>query len=286
MVKRLFFLAFIAFNLLSQAQVPITIWNFNDEDLRADDGSFRNNTISLVGGATNTFASGMVDGGSNDPDSVNNRALNTSNYPEQLMAPRTAGIEIPVFFGLFEGASISFDLRASNTAANQLYFEVSADGGASWKNAGSYALDSATTWRKVNVDLRSFPELNRNDFLFRILTDFSAANEYSPANNQSSYGPNGTLRFDMIEVFADQMISVEEKQLAKPFQWTVNSEGNLRLKMLSEVDSIELVSITGAKIQIIENPSNAIYQMPLPHPGMYFLRVVKQGQMFVQKVIR
>ena len=94
MLKKTFALAVVAFATVAPAQaLTLTQWNFNSvpADTSAATGTLiaaiGAGTASLLGGTTNTFASGDANGGSTDPVTApsgsNDSGWNTSTYAAQ-----------------------------------------------------------------------------------------------------------------------------------------------------------------------------------------------------------
>ncbi len=261
-------------------QETVYLWNFNAESLTPSVSSGATTpTLSLVGGTSSTFVSGGVNGGSTD-SSETNRALNTTNYPESMMAPRTAGIQIAFDATQLQNLSFSFDVRASNTAANQLQVQYSTNN-QDWQNVTALTIDSGTTWRSFSTPLNNFVSGSSDNFI-RVVTDFSG-NDYAPANSNSNYGPGGTLRYDMIRFAADPVSSIQEK---KDQPWFVASVENniLRISAGNRVTSLKLMDITGAIITQWDTKQQQALQTTLPASGMYFLIALDGTHFYTQKI--
>lgn len=216
-----FLIVFILINLSGlmyiQAQITITKWDFNNEDLIPSVGE---GIAMNIGETTFTWATGVT----GSPD----RAWNTSTYPEQSIGSGSAGAEFMVSTAGYQQISISFFHRASGTASRWAQIYYTTNGGSSWiplaDNAGG--LSPHDTFYPFEFDLSSIPEVDDNaNFGFRILSVFSpvafedglgssfGANEAyhrSRVLEGSPYGPNGTWRFDDVTIIAQQPVGISE----------------------------------------------------------------------------
>lgn len=196
----------------------VTQWNFNSNppDGSGTTGSLVPNigagTASLFGGATGTFASGTVNGGSTDTAPADNTAWNTSTYAPQSTGSGERGVQFAVStVGVTDGIFVTFDIRHSNTSSRFVQFQYTIDG-SNWTSAG-LTLDGAAfdgifegtagdTWfNNRRVDLFDIPGvLDNADFAFRLTPVFGPAGGYVAASATGTYGPTGTLRYDMVTV--------------------------------------------------------------------------------------
>lgn len=194
------------------AQNPFVQWNFNNDDTVANIG---NGTIALVGGTTNTFASGS---GSSDT-ATPNRGFNTSTYAALGTENKERGIQIDASTAGYTDIVLTFDQRLSNTANNTYTIQYTTDVTATsvvWTDMETLTLTPAETgvgdtWHNIRtVDFSSVTALNDNeDAAFRIVSSFDpVVGDYTAARSTSSYGTGGTVRFDMI-TFSGNVISAD-----------------------------------------------------------------------------
>jgi hypothetical protein len=188
-----------------QAQVIITQWNFDNSDSLTSVG---NGAAYLIGGVGASYATGFNAG----------KAWNTNNYPEQGNASGTAGVQFNVSTEGFSGLNISWDQRASNTAANRIRLqytvnatdwinfeadETNATNTSGGNNAGfdngRYITDAGSAWFQRSADLAGIAGVSNNmNFAIRLVTEFVNGTEYGSASSTSSYGTGGTQRFDNV----------------------------------------------------------------------------------------
>lgn len=181
---------------------PLAFWNFNDSDTNADGGLFASSSsIALIGGTTATFASG-----SPQDSSATNRAYNTTTYPTQGTNNRSAGIQFSVPTTGYYQIKIRFDLRWSNTASKFVRLQYTTDG-SSWNDAALLVATGGDTWYSVGYGQLfeyTFTDTaveNNANFAFRLVTEFDpATGQYTAARPSSTYSPNGTLRYDLVQV--------------------------------------------------------------------------------------
>ncbi len=176
----------------------IAQWTFDNDVTTPAVGS---GTASLVGGTTATFATGFV--GPRPPDS----GWNTTNYPSQSTGSGTAGVQFAVSTAGFTNIGFAFNIRHSNTAANTIQVQVSADGGATFTTVETFTFTpqptgTGDTWYSRAVDLSAITALNNNpNAIFRVVSAFDpVAGQYLASRSTSTYAPTGTMRFDNVTI--------------------------------------------------------------------------------------
>ena len=217
----------------AQAQDVITQWNFQTVSGGVTNGTSTPNigsgTVSLIGGATGgTFSAA---GGSSDPVQTG-FGYQTSGYPAQSTSNGTAGVRFDLSTAGFasptyDGISLSFDLRTSNTASRWFRLDYTVDGGNNWTLGsptilGNPAASAGDTFHNSNTLLISdLAALDNAQFGFRVVSAFSpnaftqvsgnisylADSAYEVARNgqagtSSAYAGTGTWRFDMVTATA------------------------------------------------------------------------------------
>lgn len=201
------FLICLLVSVTAQAQITITQWNFNNSDTVPNIGT---GSLQNIGGTSVSFASGSASGGSSDPASTN-QAYNTSSYPAQSTAPKTAGIEFAVSTVGYENIIVSFDQRFSNTANNTFVLQYTTDITATtpvWTDAFTFTFTPQPTgtgdswFNNRSYNFSSVPALNNNaNAGFRIVSNYDPiAGVYLAARSTSNYSTSGTARFDMVTV--------------------------------------------------------------------------------------
>jgi hypothetical protein len=216
MKKRLLLFCFTAVYASGFSQSYIANWNFNSivNDALTSTGSLTpiigTGTVATIGGTTSTFATG------NTPDlnTTDNSGLNTTSYPSQGNAPKTAGVQFDIPTTGFNRAILEFYQRLSNTAANTWVLQytldktgVSTGGSVVWTDAATYTFTPAATgtgdtWYYRTFDFSAISGLNNNaNASFRIVSNFDpVTGVYQAARSTSAYSGGGTCRFDLVSL--------------------------------------------------------------------------------------
>jgi hypothetical protein len=200
--------------------IPTTIagWNFNGPSTTTVPGGATSpatavgaGSASLVGGATATFASGGVNGGSSDSVTTvpTNYAWNVANWPTQGAASKTVGVQFNANTTGQENIVLRYDQRLSNAAPNTWTVQYTADASAAnpvWVDHTEYTVTiGGDTWtRGRTISFANVAALNNNpNVAFRILATFApGTSTYVPANPGSTHATSSTSRFDMVAIEA------------------------------------------------------------------------------------
>ena len=201
----------VGLSYFSQAQTSVIFWDFNSavNDASTSTGTdvavTGTGTISSIGGATQTYATGV----SNDPNTTDNSGYQTTGYPAQSTTPKTAGIQFSANTTGASNLTLSFWQRLSNTAANTWVVQYTLDATATtpvWVDAQTFTFTPAPsgtgdTWYLRTVDFSAVTGLNNNaNAAFRVVSDYDpVAGTYLAARSTSAYG-GGTARFDLIQL--------------------------------------------------------------------------------------
>lgn len=188
--------------------LTVTQWTFNSAvpDNSTSTGTtspaFGAGTASLLGGVTSPgFNSGV---GSSDPAPGDNSGWQTTNYAVQGAGDKTRGVQFLVSTVGYQGISISYDLRHSNTSSRYEAVQYTLNG-STWIDAATFDGNAGDTWfNGRTVDLSSVAGADNNaNFGFRVLATFApSTSQYAVSNPSSTYGASGTWRFDMVTVSA------------------------------------------------------------------------------------
>lgn len=198
--------------------IVIAQWNFNSPTPDAKVGTGTNipsvgtGTALLIGDTTATFATGDTDvdpAGNND-----NSAWNTSTYPTQGTGNKTRGVQFNVSTVGKQNINISWSEQVSKTGSKYVRLQYSTNGTAFADYPAATSVTLATNFEAQTINLANFPTVNDNpNFAFRILAEWESTaitnnnNNYVPAYSTSTYGPAGTIRFDMITVAGITLIT-------------------------------------------------------------------------------
>jgi len=200
----------LVLRLSVQAEV-IALWNINSQPLDADSNTgtltpiIGSGTATAVGAVTHSFT---ASNGSSDSQADNSN-WRITNWPAQGMGNKSNGVRFAVNTAGYRRIRLEFDLRHSNTASKYVRLQYTTNG----VNFTDHAVISmpAETWvNEQRVSFDGIPGVENNpNFGFRFVTEFqstaigSGTAGYVPSATGSSYGINGTLRFDMIIVSGD-----------------------------------------------------------------------------------
>lgn len=212
MKKILFSILTIGFTNISISQTVIAHWDFNSVPSDASTSTGSNlpiagtGTITNIGAVTNTFAAGTT----TDPNTTDNTAYNSTNYPAQGLNPKTAGIQIDFSTVGLTNIALTFEQRMSNTAANTWVLQYTLDrtvGLPTWTDAQTFTFVPASTgtgsvWYQRSYNFSAITGLNNNaNAAFRIVSNFDPnSGTYLASASTSTYGAGGTSRFDLVNI--------------------------------------------------------------------------------------
>ena len=200
MIKPLLAIAsLIAVSLPVQA-VTVTQWNFNSPTPDNNTGtgttapSVGVGTASLVGGVTSpSFNSGV---GSSDPAANDNSGWQTTTYAALSTGDKTRGVQFSVSTVGYQGISIKYDLRHSNTSSRYEALQYTLNG-SSWIDAATFDGNAGDTWfnnRSFNLSSITGADNNAN-FGFRVLATFApSTSNYAASSTTGTYATSGTWR--------------------------------------------------------------------------------------------
>ncbi len=198
----------------SSAPGIIAQWNFNSAPADGNTGtgsitpSTGSGTASVVGGITPSFIGG--DTVADPAGSTDNTAWTTTSYPAISTGNKTAGVQFNVSTVGKQNIQISWTARASNTGSKYGRLQYSADG----VNFTDFpqAFINPTTFGGITNNLAAFPAVNdKPNFAVRLVAEFesTAINSGSAAyaGAGTSYGTGGTIRFDMVTIYAAPIVT-------------------------------------------------------------------------------
>ena len=182
------FLSALTSSQSSQAQIIITKWDFNAANLQPSIGT---GTLSLIGGATATFAGGFDD---------ENVGWRTANYPSQGQNNLTAGVQMQLSTAGMTGITFSYAVKHGIESANTQSVLWSTDN-STFQPAGSFTFapainGSGDTWYTRSVSLPTGAN-NQGNLYVRVVSDFTPGlSTYTASQFGSSYSGAGPWRFD------------------------------------------------------------------------------------------
>ncbi len=298
-MKKNYNLITLSFLLLTSisvwSQINVTRWNFNGTAADAVAGGAAsptplegNGTASLLNGVTATFASGTASGGSSDPVTTtpDNFGWNTSTYAPLGTENKLRGIQFNVSTVNFEGIKFIFDQRLSNTANNTYVVQYTTNG-TNWIDAETFTFTPAETgtgdtWYNLRtVDLTAVTALNNNPNAgFRIVSAFDpTTNDYRAARSTSTYGPGGTVRFDMVTITAESTLSVPSFEKTNALLVSPNPASRGLIK-LNKIVNFDLFDTNGKKV--LNGINTDEIDTSSLNLGIYF---IKTDEGLVQKLI-
>lgn len=195
----------LLFSPVTHGQVVIAQWTFDNSDSIPAVG---NGEAYLIGGVSSSYATGAAGG----------KAWNTTSYPAQGTASATAGVQFNVSTMEYSAVGLTWDQRASNTAANRTRLQYTVNG-TDWINFeanetnalnmsganssgfddGRYITDAGAVWFNRSANFSGIPGVGNNtDFAFRLVAEFVDGVNYGPALASGNYGSGGTHRFDNV----------------------------------------------------------------------------------------
>jgi endonuclease/exonuclease/phosphatase family metal-dependent hydrolase len=191
----------------TQAVGVIAQWNFNSP---TPDGNTATGTLTpSTGSGVASYAGGVVANGSGflagsstDPNTGDNSAWGTTNYPASSAANKTAGIQFSVSTAGKQNIVIRWDQRSSNTGSKYYRLQYSTNG-TTFADFPTAITLSSTSFESETNDLSGLPGVNDNpNFAFRIVAEFQSTATGSGSTNYigagGTYAPGGSVRFDMV----------------------------------------------------------------------------------------
>lgn len=272
---------------LANAQTVIAQWNFNgDSDSSIPGGpsspspSVGSGTASLIGGTTATYKSGS----NSDPVTTSppNYAWQTSSYAVQGTENKQRGVQFNVSTTGYQGITVKFEQRLSNTANNTYVLQYTADRTAltpAWVDQQlftftPYATGTGDTWYSRTVNLSSVTAINNNpNVAFRIVSSFDpTAGTYLSATNDGSttYLTSGNVRFDMVTFTADQVLGINEFVGNNKSFFFYPNPTNGDIIHFNNVVDVSISDLLGKEVM----KANDVFELNLSSliPGMYFIR--------------
>src|ERR1051325_4226943 len=213
MKKYLLVLALSAAAVHVRAADIIAQWNFNSvpPDGAVATGtsvpSTGSGTLTLIGGTTNTYATGHTTDPANSGG--DNSGINLASFPPQGTSNKTAGIRFAVSTVGYRNIMVSWVQRVSNTGSKYYRVLYSTDGINFFETTNIINLYAANSFLDQSIDLSAAAgAIDNPNFAFEIVSEFegsaigSANNNYLTAST-SAYTGNGTARFDMMTITGD-----------------------------------------------------------------------------------
>jgi len=186
----------------------ISRWDFNFSSLSPSEGI---GAVTLLASNTASFATGSY----SDPAQIDaplyNSGWNTTGYPLAGTGDGTGGI---LFYSIdttgYKNLMLTWEQRHSNTASKYARLQYSANGVDFVDGPVITMTATDNSYMFFSCDLSSVPTINDNPlFAFQIVTIFESTatgggvSDY--VGTAGNYGPNGTIRYDLVSVYGDPL---------------------------------------------------------------------------------
>jgi len=193
-------------------------WNFNSTtaDTNTTTGTVEPSigvgTAGYIGG-TAPSSTGFATGSTFDTNTSDNSGWNSTMYPAAGAANLTAGVRFDVSTVGRQNIIIRWDQRVSNTGSKYSRLQYTTNGTDFWNYPTAITVATPTLFEPRTNSLSSLPGVSDNtNFGIRIVNEFestatgSGASSYVAANG-GSYASSGTVRFDMVTIFGELIVT-------------------------------------------------------------------------------
>lgn len=196
----------VASSLEAQAGVVVTGWSFNGPQGTSSPW-VGVGTASTVGSATANFAAGSP-ADTSAPSSSENKGWNIAGFASQGTASGERGVQFACSTLGYDSIAVTWQERHSNSASRFVLFQYSIDGKSftseGLTNGGLFEASlGGDVWQaERRVDLKGIAQVAGNaSFALRIVSVFAPdSGQYLPSSPSATYGPSGTIRFDLVQV--------------------------------------------------------------------------------------
>lgn len=267
------------------AQTTFVQWTFNASGGTATP-STGSGTVALVGGTTQTFASGS--GSSDTTSGSTNQAYNTTTYAAQSTGDKTRGVQFNVSTVLHRDIIFSYDVRLSNTANKTYVVQYSTDTSAStpvWTDFYTFtAGNGGDQWYNNNtVDLSSITALNNNANVGIRVVSALAGGVYTAATSSSNYKESGAVRYDMVTFKGtyDPTLAVNDIKNKDKNQLYPNPVNIGETVFFGKATDYEVISISGQVAKT--GKSAASFSTSGLTKGVYIIKTTEGTQKLIVK---
>jgi endonuclease/exonuclease/phosphatase family metal-dependent hydrolase len=164
-------------------------------------------TATPVGGVTHSFT---ASNGSSDTFTDNSN-WRITGWPVQGVGNKSHGVRFTVSTAGYRNIRLVWDQRNSNTASKYARIQYTTNG-VHFIDHHVIVMPTETWVKEQEVRFSALPGVDNNPaFGFRIVTEFESTatgvgpDAYAPSNPGSTYGTGGTLRFDMITLWGEDI---------------------------------------------------------------------------------
>ncbi|MEO5804673.1 MAG: immunoglobulin domain-containing protein [Verrucomicrobiota bacterium] len=173
-------------------------------------------TVATIGGAAPT-APAFAAGSDSDPAGLgdSNFGWGTSTYPAQGTENKTRGIQVNVSTVGNKNILLSWEQRNSATASKYARLQYSTDGVSFIDHNVLTMSVTNNSFLLFTSDLSAVTGVNDNpNFAFRIVTETelsalgTGTANYIASTPGSTYGTGGTIRFDVLSVYGNDLSSI------------------------------------------------------------------------------
>lgn len=202
--------------LLSTPANRLARWDFNSTNtltVTAPSPSFGSGTAALAGGTTADFNGGSFVDPAGPPSSLNS-GWTTTTYPAQGAGNKNAGARFNVSTVGYQDILLTWMERHSPASSKYMRVQYSTDG-VNFTDGDVITISTDSTFQFFSSNLSGIPGVSDNpNFAFRFVSEWesTAINNNNPnyvaAASGSSYNTGGTVRYDLVTVFANNLGSV------------------------------------------------------------------------------
>ncbi len=253
--------------VLPRPPLHIARWDFNSNPPDGNGTTGETTPIigtgssAPVGGITQSFAAGT----DSDPAAItgDNTGWQTTTYPAQNTGNKTRGVQFNVSTSGRQDILVAWEQRHSNTASKYARFQYSTNGTDFVDHNVIVMTATNNSFVLFTNNLAGVEGVSNNpNFAFRIVTEFEStatgagADSYIATTPGNSYGTSGTVRFDWVNVYGNNLGTTTQVSLS------ITPVGNnLQISWPSSATDFVLESTTGF------SPANwqLVSQTPTPN---------------------
>jgi Secretion system C-terminal sorting domain len=277
-MKKIYLLGALLFSALSFGQTTITDWNFDASTTAPSTGV---GTASAIGGAVIVAAYPT-----GNPASGKGLSINT--FPAAGTASGTAGFKFAVSTVGYNGITVTFDPRGSNSCSKFQQYEYTTDG-TTWTILSNNAGGLTIAFTATPMVTLNFPAIcnNQANFAFRIVSIFDpAGTDYVAVTTGTAYSPStGAWRIDNVKFTGTVSLGIQQNEIsglrlfpnpAKDFLYI--SSDNAEAKQLTIYDVV-------GKVVINTKVTNGAVNVSALNRGVYMAKVIQEGKTASRKLV-
>jgi hypothetical protein len=197
--------------LLNTPSNLLARWDFNDTNnlvVTAPAPSSGSGSAALLSGTTAAFGAGGTFSDPAGPPGAANNGWNTTTYAGQGTSNKVRGVQFNVSTVGNQNILLTWEQRHSDTASKYCRLQYTSDGNNFVDGPVITMTATNNTFVFYSADLSGISAINNNaNFGFRIVEEWESSAIGTQNDNYvatvSSYGTQGTIRFDLVTVFGN-----------------------------------------------------------------------------------